>query len=76
MKDKIDLVTGLKTRTNAGRPNWDKVFQKLLDEGKGEIPVGHPMINIIFFKLSIWALIVKIALPSAMQLGVLHYCVR
>ena len=71
MKDKIDLVTGLKTRTNAGRPNWDKVFQKLLDEGK-----GHPMINIIFFKLSIWALIVKIALPSAMQLGVLHYCVR
>ncbi|MPC28250.1 NADPH oxidase 5 [Portunus trituberculatus] len=24
-KEKRDLITGLKTRTNAGRPNWDKV---------------------------------------------------
>lgn len=22
---KVDLITGLKTRTQAGRPNWDKV---------------------------------------------------
>ncbi len=24
-KDKRDLITGLKTRTQAGRPDWDKV---------------------------------------------------
>ena len=24
-KEKRDLVTGLKARTNAGRPNWNKV---------------------------------------------------
>ena len=24
-KEKRDLITGLKTRTQAGRPNWDKV---------------------------------------------------
>ena len=25
LQEKRDLITGLKTRTNAGRPNWDKV---------------------------------------------------
>ncbi|EFX75389.1 hypothetical protein DAPPUDRAFT_323294 [Daphnia pulex] len=40
-KDKRDLVTGLKTRTNAGRPNWDKVFQKLVDEDKGKVTVFY-----------------------------------
>lgn len=25
-KEKRDLITGLKTRTEAGRPNWDKVW--------------------------------------------------
>ena len=39
MQETRDLVTGLKTRTNAGRPNWDKVFQKLVDEDKGEVTV-------------------------------------
>ena len=28
-KEKKDLVTGLKARTNAGRPNWAKVFTKV-----------------------------------------------
>merc|ERR1719305_1700103 len=28
-KEDRDLVTGLKARTNAGRPNWNKVFTKL-----------------------------------------------
>ena len=28
-KEKKDLVTGLKARTNAGRPNWTKVFTKV-----------------------------------------------
>ncbi|XP_046447189.1 NADPH oxidase 5-like [Daphnia pulex] len=40
-KDKRDLVTGLKTRTNAGRPNWDKIFQKLVDEDKGKVTVFY-----------------------------------
>ena len=26
------MLTGLKTRTKAGRPNWDRVFQRLKDE--------------------------------------------
>ena len=25
---KIDLITGLKTRTQTGRPNWDKVIKE------------------------------------------------
>merc|ERR1712223_1515570 len=25
-KEQRDLVTGLKSRTNAGRPNWNKIF--------------------------------------------------
>lgn len=25
-KDQVDLLTGLKTRTQAGRPNWDQVL--------------------------------------------------
>lgn len=40
-KEKRDLVTGLKTRTNSGRPNWDKVFQKLVDEDKGKVTVFY-----------------------------------
>ena len=27
-KEKKDLITGLKSRMNAGRPNWTKVFTK------------------------------------------------
>ncbi|XP_046423104.1 NADPH oxidase 5 isoform X3 [Neodiprion fabricii] len=38
-KEKRDLITGLKTRTNAGRPNWDKVFKQLQDQKKGKITV-------------------------------------
>ncbi|XP_018302029.1 NADPH oxidase 5 [Mycetomoellerius zeteki] len=38
-KEKRDLITGLKTRTNAGRPNWDKVFKQLQDKKKGKITV-------------------------------------
>ena len=28
-QSKRDLITGLKTRTIAGRPNWDKVFKQV-----------------------------------------------
>ena len=34
-------MTGLKARTNAGRPNWDKIFQKLQDERKGKVTVFY-----------------------------------
>ena len=42
-----DILTGLKSRTNAGRPNWDKIFQKLQAERKGKITVfycGNPVV--------------------------------
>jgi len=44
-KEDRDLITGLKSRTNAGRPNWDKVFTKLRAQNRGEITVfycGNP----------------------------------
>ena len=31
-KEKKDLLTGLKARTNAGRPNWTKVLTKVTKE--------------------------------------------
>ncbi|XP_067631411.1 uncharacterized protein Nox [Eurosta solidaginis] len=40
-KGKRDLITGLKTRTNAGRPNWDKVFKQLLAQKKGKITIFY-----------------------------------
>lgn len=40
-QEKRDFITGLKTRTNAGRPNWDKVFKQLLDQKKGKITVFY-----------------------------------
>ncbi|CAG4972387.1 unnamed protein product [Colias eurytheme] len=46
-KGKRDLITGLKTRTNAGRPNWDKVFQRLASQHCGKVSVfycGPPLL--------------------------------
>ncbi|CAH2057944.1 unnamed protein product, partial [Iphiclides podalirius] len=40
-KEKRDLITGLKTRTNAGRPNWDKVFQRLQAQRRGKVTVFY-----------------------------------
>lgn len=40
-QEKRDLITGLKTRTNAGRPNWDKVFQQLQEQHKGKVTVFY-----------------------------------
>uniref|UniRef100_A0A4Y0BJG2 NADPH oxidase n=1 Tax=Anopheles funestus TaxID=62324 RepID=A0A4Y0BJG2_ANOFN len=40
-KEKRDLITGLKTRTNAGRPNWDKVFKQIQDQKKGKVTVFY-----------------------------------
>ena len=44
-KEKRDLVTGLKSRTQAGRPNWNKVFTKIREEMKGKVTIfycGNP----------------------------------
>jgi predicted ferric reductase len=47
-KEKRDLITGLKTRTQAGRPDWDKVFEKLRQEARGKVTVffcGSPALS-------------------------------
>ena len=46
-KEGKDLVTGLQTRANPGRPNWDKVFTKLRQQRRGQVTVfycGNPAI--------------------------------
>ena len=46
-KEHRDLITGLKSRTNAGRPNWNKVFTQLREQNKGKITVfycGNPVL--------------------------------
>ena len=46
-KEERDLITGLKSRMNAGRPNWNKVFTKLREQNKGKVTVfycGNPML--------------------------------
>ncbi|XP_013878453.1 NADPH oxidase 5 isoform X2 [Austrofundulus limnaeus] len=40
-KEKKDSITGLKTRTQPGRPRWEKVFQKLSEENKGKVHVFY-----------------------------------
>jgi hypothetical protein len=47
-KSKRDLITGLKTRTNAGRPNWDKVFKQISAQKKGKVTLffcGSPQLG-------------------------------
>ena len=47
-KEDRDLVTGLKARTNAGRPNWEKVFTKLRQENAGQVTIfycGNPVLG-------------------------------
>ena len=46
-KEKRDLVTGLKSRTNAGRPNWNKVFTQIRGMRNGKVTVfycGNPIL--------------------------------
>ncbi|CAH1788924.1 unnamed protein product, partial [Owenia fusiformis] len=38
-KEKRDMLTGLKTRTQAGRPNWEELFSKISQENKGKVKV-------------------------------------
>lgn len=47
-KDNRDLITGLKTRTQAGRPNWNQIFNKISNEKKGKVKVffcGAPQLG-------------------------------
>lgn len=44
-KSKRDLITGLKTRTQPGRPNWDNFFSEIEKQKKGKVTVfycGNP----------------------------------
>uniref|UniRef100_UPI00398EAA80 NADPH oxidase 5 n=1 Tax=Pristiophorus japonicus TaxID=55135 RepID=UPI00398EAA80 len=46
-KEKCDSITGLRTRTQPGRPDWSKVFQKIAEEKKGKVHVffcGSPVL--------------------------------
>ncbi|NXM36749.1 NOX5 oxidase, partial [Oxyruncus cristatus] len=38
-KEKRDSITGLRTRTQPGRPDWDKVFGKVAQEQAGKVQV-------------------------------------
>uniref|UniRef100_A0AAY4EIW7 NADPH oxidase n=1 Tax=Denticeps clupeoides TaxID=299321 RepID=A0AAY4EIW7_9TELE len=40
-KEKRDSITGLRTRTQPGRPDWSKVFQKVAEEKKGKVHVFY-----------------------------------
>ncbi|KAM4618776.1 NADPH oxidase 5 [Polymixia lowei] len=40
-KEKRDSITGLRTRTQPGRPEWSKVFQKVSEEKKGKVHVFY-----------------------------------
>ncbi|XP_058855237.1 NADPH oxidase 5-like isoform X1 [Acipenser ruthenus] len=46
-KENRDSITGLRTRTQPGRPDWSKVFQKVAEERKGKVHVffcGSPVL--------------------------------
>lgn len=54
-KNKKDLVTGLSTRTKAGRPNWDEFFTQIQDQKKGKVTVffcGRPQLGRILHRQS------------------------
>lgn len=47
-RTKRDLITGLKTRTRSGRPNWDEIFARLREEQRGKVTVfycGNPALT-------------------------------
>ncbi|KAJ8311445.1 hypothetical protein KUTeg_010800 [Tegillarca granosa] len=38
-KENKDLITGLKTKTEPGRPDWNKLFTKISEQKKGRVKV-------------------------------------
>jgi len=52
-KNKKDLITGLRTRTRAGRPNWDNFFANIQEQKKGKVTVffcGRPQLGRILHR--------------------------
>ncbi|XP_033624639.1 NADPH oxidase 5-like [Asterias rubens] len=49
-KEERDLLTGLRTKLQAGRPDWKKLFNKLKSENKGKVSVyfcGAPALGAV-----------------------------
>ncbi|XP_077866627.1 NADPH oxidase 5-like [Saccoglossus kowalevskii] len=47
-KSNRDLITGLKTRTQPGRPEWNKLFSKIAEERRGKVKIffcGSPALG-------------------------------
>ncbi|XP_046846021.1 NADPH oxidase 5-like [Xenia sp. Carnegie-2017] len=47
-KNSVDMITGLRTKTSPGRPNWDKEFERLYNEKQGKVTVffcGAPVMG-------------------------------
>ncbi|XP_060575119.1 NADPH oxidase 5-like [Ruditapes philippinarum] len=38
-KGQRDLITGLRTKTEPGRPDWNKIFKQIKAEDKGKVKV-------------------------------------
>ena len=48
------MVTGLRQRTNAGRPNWNKEFAKIKDENHGKVGVTHLSMNCKIWQVTVF----------------------
>ena len=35
------MITGLTTRTKAGRPDWDKVMKEISDQERGKVSIFY-----------------------------------
>ena len=47
-KEKRDLLTGLKSRTRAGRPDWTQLFSQIREQREGRVTVffcGNPVLG-------------------------------
>ncbi|XP_006823383.1 NADPH oxidase 5-like [Saccoglossus kowalevskii] len=40
-KENRDMITGLMTKTNPGKPDWDEAFQAIAAENKGDVTVFY-----------------------------------
>ncbi|XP_022109887.1 NADPH oxidase 5-like [Acanthaster planci] len=52
-RENRDLLTGLRTKLQAGRPDWNKLFTQIQEEDKGRVSVffcGSPALGIVINK--------------------------
>ncbi|XP_038058574.1 NADPH oxidase 5-like isoform X3 [Patiria miniata] len=52
-RENRDLLTGLRTKLQAGRPNWNQLFKQIKDEDKGRVSVffcGAPALGSVISK--------------------------